>query len=168
MRALPIIAVLFALCAVSCRTRKQVIESETATAVSYIDTTVTVTDAVTRTLTETDTTKTAGTTESRGVVEFVDGGGSVSIDTAGNVTLNGVKRINGERLASASIENGVTRYRADVDTHSEQHNGIYTDQQQTTRQTTEQKWHDSPFARIGVSVCIAVLIWLYLRRRLSK
>lgn len=172
MKPICLLAAIAVLPLFSCRTHKTITESETTASASYTDTTKTVADAVTRTLTETDTTKTTGAVESRGVIEFVEGGGKVSIDTAGNVTLNGVKSIKGQRQANASQENGIARQAEETAGHREQLNGVAADKQEAAKQTEEkapaQKWYDTMLARIGLAVCIAALMWLlflYLKRK---
>lgn len=172
MKPIYLLAALAVLPLFSCRTQKRIIESETTASAAYTDTTKTVVDAAAVTLIETDTTKISTEIESQGIIDFVDGGGTVSIDSAGNVTLDGVKSIKGQTQASVAQTHGAARQLNAAADHHEQLNGVTSDQQQTEKQTEEKepvrKWYETTFARIGLAVCIAALMWLlflYLKRK---
>ncbi len=93
----------------SCRTQKIAANTDLNAAQSYVDTTKTVADTAGRKQTDTDTTKTAAAYEGVGVIEFVEGGGKVSIDKAGNVTFDGVKNVKGRHKGTIEQDNGVSR-----------------------------------------------------------
>jgi len=131
-----------------------------------------VADTTSRKQTDTDTTKTAITYEGVGIMEFVEGGGKVSIDSAGNVTFEGVKNIKGQHKECMAQDKGVTRKAGETAGHREQLNGVRADQAKQVKQTEEkgstQKWYETAFARIGLGVCIAALMWLlflYIKRK---
>ncbi len=131
-----------------------------------------VADTTSRKQTDTDTTKTAITYEGVGIMEFVEGGGKVSIDSAGNVTFEGVKNIKGQHKECMAQDKGVTRKAGETAGHREQLNGVRADQAKQVKQTEEkgstQKWYETVFARIGLGVCIAALMWLlflYIKRK---
>ena len=156
----------------SCRTQKIVANTDLNAAQSYVDTTKTVADTASHKQTDTDTTKTTAAYEGVGVIEFVEGGGKVSIDKAGNVTFDGVKNVRGQRKGNIEQDKGVTQKTEETAGHSEQLNGVRADQAKQVKQTEEktptQKWYDTMFARIGLGVCIAALMWLlflYLKRK---
>ena len=156
----------------SCRTQKIVANTARDSSLSYADTTKTVADTAGRKQTDTDTTKTAAAYEGVGVIEFVDGGGKVSIDSAGNVTFEGVKNIKGQRKGNIEQDKGVSRNVEETAGHSEQLNGVKADRTIREKLTEEtapaQKWYETTFARIGQGVCIAALMWLlflYLKRK---
>lgn len=161
-----------AACLFSCRTQKAVTTTDRDSSLSYADTTKTVADTAGRKQIDTDTTKTAVNYEGVGVIEFVEGGGKVSIDSAGNVTFEGVKHIKGQRKGNIAQGKGVTRKVEEAAGHREQLNGVTADQTQREKRTEErppaQKWYETAFARIGLGVCIAALMWLlflYLKRK---
>ena len=162
---------LFCLMFAGCRTKK-VVTDESST-VSLIDTTKTAADSLTATRDLTDTTKTTQTEEESGVVEFVDGGGTITIDTAGNVTLSGVKSYKGNRKAARHEERGVTIADEVSQVHNEQANGIKADESKTSHRESETKiekpvWYQTVLAKIGGLCCIAALLWalfLYLKRK---
>lgn len=153
-----------AACLFSCRTQKTVATTDRDSSLSYADTTKIVADTTIHMQMDTDTTKTAVNYEGVGVIEFVEGGGKVSIDSAGNVTFEGVKNIKGQRKGNIAQGKGVTRKVEDAAGHREQLNGVTADQTQREKRTEEkapaQKWYETTFARIGLGVCIAALMWL--------
>lgn len=159
-------------CLFSCRTQKAVTNTDRDSSLSYTDTTKTVADTAGRKQTHTDTTKTAVNYEGVGVIEFVEGGGKVSIDSAGNVTFEGVKNIKGQRKGNIEQDKGVSRKVEEVAGYREQLNGVKADQTQREKRTEEKtparKWYETALARLGLGVCIAALMWLiflYLKRR---
>lgn len=167
-----IIAVGAATCILSCRTQKAVTAADRDSSLSYADTTKIVADTTGYKQTDTDTTKTVATYEGIGLIEFVDGGGKVSIDSAGNVAFEGVKNIKGKHKGSIAQDKGVAREVKETAGHREQLNGVKADQTQrekrTEEKTTAQRWYETAFARLGQGVCIAALMWLlflYLKRK---
>lgn len=156
----------------SCRTQKAVTTTDRESSLSYADTTKIVADTTGYKQTDTDTTKTVATYEGIGLIEFVDGGGNVSIDSAGNVTFEGIKNIKGRRKGSIAQDKGVAREVKETFGHREQLNGVKANQTQREKRTEEkapaQRWYQTAFARLGQGVCIAALMWLlflYLKRK---
>lgn len=167
-----ITAVGVAACLYSCKTHKTVTASDLNTAQSYVDTTKTVADTSSHKQTDTDTTKTTATYEGGGLIKFVEGGGKVSIDKAGNVTFEGVKNIKGQHKGTIAQDKGISRNAEETAGHREQLNGVKADQTQHEKRNEEkipaQKWHETIFAQIGQGVCIAAILWLlflYLKRK---
>ena len=154
-----------------CRSHRSMIEEKRH--VEFSDTTKEEKDSLASQETTTDTTKTATETEQSAVVEFVDGGGTVTIDSAGNVTLSGVKSIKGNLKASTDEQKGVTTAKKGTRVHNSKANGIeaVTDENRyQERQTKAEapKWYQSILAKIGRLCCIAALLWalfLYLKRK---
>lgn len=171
-RLLLLAAVGVAGCLYSCKTHKTVTASDLNAAQSYVNTTKTVADTAGRKQTDTDTTKNRVAYEGVGVIEFVEGGGKVSIDKAGNVTFDGVKNVRGQRKGNIEQDKGVTRQVEETAGHREQLNGVKADQSQREKRTEEkvpaQKWYKTALMRLGLGVCIAALMWLlflYLKRK---
>lgn len=169
---LGLIALMALIMICSCRTQKAVTATDRNSSLSYADTTKIVADTIGYKQTDTDTTKTVATYEGIGLIEFVDGGGKVSIDSAGNVTFEGVKNIKGKRKGSIAQDKGVAREVKETAGHREQLNGVKADQIQrekrTEEKTTAQRWYETAFVRLGQGVCIAALMWLlflYLKRK---
>ena len=142
-------------CILSCRTQKAVTATDQNSTLSYAD-----------------TTKIVATYEGVGFIEFVKGGGKVSIDSAGNVTFEGVRNIKGRRKGSIAQDKGVAHEIKETAGHREQLNGVKADQTQHEKRTEEkapaQKWYETALARLGLGVCIAALMWLlflYIKRK---
>lgn len=171
MKRLTLIAAV-AVCLLSCKS-KQVLITQTDSSVSVTDTTKVVTDTAHHRRTDIDTTKTAEHYEGGGTVEFVEGGGKICIDTAGNVTIEGVKNIKGAHRGSFSQDKGITQTEDKTSGHTEQLNGVTAEQTNSHKAEEKEKpvatkWYKTMFARIGQGVCIALLMWLlflYLKRK---
>ena len=106
-------------------------------------------------------------------IEFVDGGGTVTIDSTGNVTLSGVKSIKGNFKQKAKEEKGITQADESVSTHNSKHGGIGLIESENRHEMKESKaeapkWYQTILAKIGGLCCIAALIYaifLYLKRK---
>lgn len=173
-RLMFIAAVCVAWCLYSCKTHKMVTATDQSSTIYLVDTTKLAGDTVSHKANTIDTTKTAAAFEGRNVIEFVDGGGKVNINPDGNITLEGVKNIKGQHKGNIEQDKGVSQQVEDTAGHHEQANGIQAEQNDQQKRTEEktpaQKWYDTMFARIGLGVCIAALMWLlflYLKTLLS-
>ena len=141
---------------------------------TFVDTTKVETHSTGKSHNETDTTKTATKTEQSAVIEFVDGGGTVSIDSAGNLTLSGVKSMQGSFGQSVVEQKGISRNDKTVSTHDSRHGGIGLIEDSSRHEEKESKaeapkWYQSLLAKIGGLCCIAALIYaifLYLKRKM--
>lgn len=160
-------------CLSSCRTHKTMTAIDHSTSQSYVDTTVTVADTLGHQETDTDTTRTAAAYESAGLIEFVDSGGTVTVDSAGNITFEGVINLWGLTNWDLTQNRGLSHEVEDASAHREQLNGIAADESRSEKRTEEKapapKWYETVLARLGLGVCIAALIWLlflYLKRKL--
>lgn len=161
-----------AVCLLSCRTQKAVTTTGQSSEASYVDTTKTITDSARFIQTNTDTTSTSVSYEGVGVIDFVETGGKVSIDSAGNITLEGVRNIRGRRKGTAAQKEGSARNIEQTAGHLEQSKGVAADHSRSEKRTEETpptpKWCNTIFARIGQAVCLAFLLWLlflYLKRK---
>lgn len=161
-----------AACLLSCRTQKAITTTDQSSEARYVDTTQTVADTVRCTLTETDTSRTTATYEGVGVIDFVETGGKVSIDTAGNITFEGVRNIRGRRKGTAAQEKGSTRDIEQTAGRIKQSKGVAADHSRSEKRTEETppapKWYNTAFARIGQAVCLAFLLWLLFLYRERK
>ena len=162
---------LLCLVVAGCRTHKAVTD-ESGT-VSIVDTTQVETDSLTATQTFTDTTQTTTTTEQNTTINFVDGGGTVSIDSAGNITLTGVQSITGNLTTNTNQQNGISQTNEVTQTHTDTQNGITNNESHASHTEKEAKtekpvWYQTILAKIGGLCCIAALLWLlflYLKRK---
>ena len=155
----------------SCKAKKAIV-TESIKAVEYADTTKISKNLTKQTHEITDTTKTAAGYENRGEVEFIEGGGKVTIDSVGNMVLEGVKAIRGHGKGAMIQATGIAEKKDSIAGHREQYNGISGGRTEATEQTdtkpAQPKWYETMFMRIGLGVCIAALVWLfflYLKRK---
>lgn len=155
---------------IGCRAKQTVIK-ENAT-VSLIDTTRTVADTMGAVSNYSDTTTATKHVEQSATIEFVDGGGTVSIDTAGNITIQGLKSIKGTGKADVTIKNGVTNRDSISALHTDLAYGIVN--RESKQRETEEKvskavqWYERPLIWVGSLCCIAVLLYIlfiYLKRK---
>ena len=162
MKKLLLILMAVPLLMCGCKTKHTIVKENPAT--SLIDTSQCVIDTMGAVFTHTDTTKTIQSIEQQVEVEFVDGGGTVCIDTAGNVTIQGIKGIKGKGKAKALQLIGTTDMASTMQIHREQASGI-TKNEARQSQTEEKpsrtiRWYEKPLIWIGSLCCIAVLLWL--------
>ena len=155
----------------SCKSKQSIVTESDASS-SITDTTKILAYINTYSALTIDTTKTDTTYEGVGVIEFVEGGGKVSIDSAGNVTFEGVKNIKGQHKGSIAQNKGLTQKAEEAAGHREQLNGVTAGQTQHEKRIEEkapaQKWYETALARVGLGVCISALLWLlflYLKRK---
>lgn len=158
-----IAAASLAACLLSCKAKQAVI-TESDTALSVSDTTKVVADINAHAAVTIDTTKTTATYEGGGVIEFVEGGGIVRIDTAGNVTLDGVRSIKGSRRGRIDQTNGYTQAEEADSSRVTLDNGVKVDRTDHLTKTEEKpkqgRWYDNILATVGALCCIAALMWL--------
>lgn len=155
-----------------CKSHKAVTAIDHSSSTAYTDTTRTVSDTLIRKSDAIDTTKTTASYESAGTIEFVDDGGIVRIDMAGNVTFEGVKNFKGKQTGNVARNNGISQNIDEAAVHHEKINGVEAKGDIQIKHTDEKepkhKWHETMFARIGQGVFIAAILWLlflYLRRK---
>ena len=187
-RPAPAIALLLLLTSLpACHTRRTAeTVQQGSTTITAIDTTHRVSDA----LEIVDTTLTTDsisarhsiatdTTAASAIVEFIPGGGWLSVDTAGTVTLRGVATIRHSLSAATRHEHTATathgiehRGHSATAIHNERRAGLSTDStftSQTEKETTPaRRWYETVLIRLGLGVLIAALLYLlflYLRRK---
>lgn len=155
----------------SCRTQRE-ITAEREAAVAIVDTTTVAVDIDCHASATTHMEMTGTTHEGRTTVEFVEGGGRVSVDSSGNVTLEGVRNLSGELRDTTSSLRGSSTNQESASMHATEDNGI--DAKVTSSEKVEEntkpthRWHETLFMRLGQGVCIAGLLYLfflYLKRK---
>ena len=173
MKHLTLIAVLtLSVCLLSCRTAKTTTDTTRDSTLSYIDTTVTRTDTAAAMKADTSAVHTELTTADTALIEFVDGGGTLTVDSAGNVTLEGVKSIRGHRHSALTADGTAASTTSATATHNERHNGLTADtsSHEHTRATVipPPRWYESALTRLTLAAILALILYLlyrYLRRR---
>lgn len=205
MKAIRLLAVMMLVASLTgCMAKKAVIDESSA--VVRVDTTKTVADsliatkAVTGTKTvsltmthvASDTTKFAAQVEESTVIDFVDSGGTVNIDTAGIVSLTGVKSIKSDIKILRKKVGGFTKNDAETlivtketskneaitNTRNKQANGITSNEQKQNRQEMGKTVSKTPTLleriKIGFGGCAiglvgaAVLFLIWYAKRKDK
>lgn len=137
---------------------------------AYADTTRTTADTATHRAATHGSSATMSAITSRATVRFVGGsGGTVSIDSAGRITLGGVDSIEASLTATHATDSTTSTRTEDTAAHREQATGIsHHAAHREQPSAPAPKWYDTAFRRIGQGVILAALLWLlflYLHRR---
>ena len=157
---------------IGCKTTKKVVE-EVATS-ERTDTTKVTTDSIHVGTIRTNQQTTLTYFSDWGYIEFTDSGGTLTIDTLGNLKADGVKSYQrGKKAAQTKAEN-ITQSKDSATTRKLQENAIYSkDSKQAKQQPQKQgvkalKWYQRTIYHIGFLCCVAAIIYaifLYLRRK---
>lgn len=133
-----------------------------------------VSESSTTTREETDSRTTLTYFSDWGYIEFANNGGTLTIDTLGNLRADGVKSYqHGKKAAQKKAEN-VTQSKDSTNTHKLQANAVQSrDNKQASREPQKQgvkalKWYQRTIYHIGFLCCVAAIIYvifLYLRRK---
>lgn len=133
-----------------------------------------VSESSTTTREETDSRTTLTYFSDWGYIEFANNGGTLTIDTLGNLKADGVKSYqHGKKAAQKKAEN-VTQSKDSTNTHKLQANAVQSrDNKQASREPQKQgvkalKWYQRTIYHIGFLCCVAAIIYvifLYLRRK---
>lgn len=151
----------------SCRSHSSATTARRESATHYTDTTRTASDTTRHRLTVITADTACASADGILLVEFTDSGGTAGIDSAGRLTLRGVKtlRARGHTRTSQSHTASLTEKTAAARTIRQ--NGTTADvRQQTTRIRQTQKTPAWPRA-IAVVLGLCALLWL-LRRHLQR
>lgn len=157
-----------------CKTTKKAISESSTTTREETDTTKLATDSIHVGTIQTDSRTTLTYFSDWGYIEFANNGGTLTIDTLGNMIADGVKSYqHGKKAAQKKAENA-TQSKDSTDTHKLQANGVQSrDHKQANKKPQKQgvkalKWYQCTIYHIGFLCCVAVIIYaifLYLRRK---
>lgn len=152
-------------------TKKVVSESITS---ERTDTTKLVTDSIHKATTKQENRTTLTYFSDWGYIEFANNGGTLTIDTLGNLKADGVKSYQHGKKAAQKKAESITQSKDSTDTHKLQANGVQSrDSKQANREPQKQgvkalKWYQRTIYHIGFLCCVAAIIYaifLYLRRK---
>lgn len=159
---------------IGCKTTKNAVSESSTNTREETDTNKLVTDSVHVVTIKADHRTTLTYFSDWGYIEFADNGGTLTIDTLGNLKADGVKSYqHGKKAAKKKAEN-VTQSKDSTNTHKLQANAVQSrDNKQANREPQKQgvkalKWHQRTIYHIGVLCCLAAIIYaifLYLRRK---
>lgn len=145
-----------------CKSHKVVTE------VTRIDTTKTVTDSVAVRTVTTDTAKSDTRATAFEVVQFVDSGGVILIDSMGNVSLQGVKLYKSARAYHRQAVRRAAQQTDSVCSSVIQSNGIKEHCKQEQPEAKADKWYKSIVCPVVTLCCIAALLYLlflYIKKK---
>lgn len=170
-RLLSIFVCLLVLCGlIGCKTKKMVTESVTR---ERTDTTKFITDSIHVGTIRTNHQTTLTYFSDWGYIEFTDSGGTLTIDTLGNLKAYGVKSYQHGKKAAQTRAKSITQSKDSTDTHKLQANAVQSKDNKQAKQSQKQgvkalKWYQSTIYHIGFLCCVAAIIYsilLYLRRK---
>lgn len=157
---------------IGCKTTKKVVSESSTSTREETDTTKLVTDSIHVGTIRTDHRTTLTYFSDWGYIEFTNSGGTLTIDTLGNLKADGVKSYHhGKKAAQKKAEN-VTKSKDSTAAYKMQANGIQsrdTNKQEPQKQGVKAlKWYQRTIYHIGFLCCVAAIIYaifLYLRRK---
>ena len=175
---------------IGCKTTKKAVSESSTTTREETDTTKLATDSIHVGTIRTNHRTTLTYFSDWGYIEFTDSGGTLTIDTLGNLKAKGVKSYQHGKKATQKKAVNTTQSKDSTGTHRLQANGVQSkdstgdnklqangvqsrDNKQTNRETQKQgvkglKWYQRTIYNIGVLCCVAAIIYtifLYLRRK---
>lgn len=159
---------------IGCKTTKKAVSESSTTTKEETDTTKLVTDSIHVGTIQTDSRTTLTYFSDCGYIEFANNGGTLTIDTLGNLKADGVKSYQHGKKATQKKTESVTQSKDSTDTHKLQANGVQSrDNKQSNRDPQKQgvkalKWYKRTIYHIGVLCFLAAIIYaifLYLRRK---
>lgn len=159
---------------IGCKTTKKAVSQSSTTTKEETDTTKLVTDSIHVGTIQTDSRTTLTYFSDWGYIEFANNGGTLTIDTLGNLKADVVKSYQHGKKATQKKTESVTQSKNSTDTHKLQANGAQSrDNKQSNREPQKQgvkalKWYHRTIYHIGVLCCLVAIIYvifLYLRRK---
>lgn len=159
---------------IGCKTTKKAVSESSTTTREETDTTKFATDSIHVGTIKTDNRTTLTYFSDWGYIEFANNGGTLTIDTLGNLKADGVKSYQYGKKAAQKKAESITQSKDSTDTHKLQANGVQSrDKQQANREPQKQgvkalKWYQRTIYHIGFLCCVAAIIYtifLYLRRK---
>lgn len=104
------------------------------------------------------------------VIEFISGGGTISVDSAGVIRFHDVKSIKRQTKSSIGKAEKHTEKNDSLKKCQDQQNGVQslTESSVGKAKTDQPKWYNRVFIHIGWLCCIAALLYmlfLYLKRK---
>ena len=159
---------------IGCKTTKKSVLESSITTREKTDTTKLATDSIHVGTIRTDNRTTLTYSSDWGYIEFANNGGTLTIDTLGNLKADGVKSYQHGIKATQKKTESVTQSKDSTDTHKLQANGVQSrDNKQDNREPQKQgvkalKWYHRTIYHIGFLCCVAAIIYvifLYLQRK---
>lgn len=159
---------------IGCKTAKKAVSESSTTTREETDTARLAADSIHVGTIGTDNRTTLTYFSDWGHIEFTDSGGTLTIDTLGNLKADGVKSYQHGKKAARKKAESITQSKDSTDTHKLQANRVQSrDNKQADREPQKQgvkalKWYQRTIYHIGFLCCAAAVIYaifLYLRRK---
>ena len=157
---------------IGCKTTKKAVSESPTTTREETDTTKLATDSIHVGTIRTDNRTTLTYFSDWGYIEFANNGGTLTIDTLGNLKADGVKSYQHGKKSAQKKAESIAQSKDSTNTHKLQANGVQSrDSKQANRQpqgVKALKWYQRTIYHIGFLCCVAVIIYsifLYLRRK---
>lgn len=159
---------------IGCKTTKKVVSESSTTTRDETDTTKLVTDSIHVGTIKADHRTTLTYFSDFGYIEFANNGGTLTIDTLGNLKADGVKSYQHGKKAAQKKAESITKRKDSTNTNKLQENAVLIrDNKQDNREPQKQgvkalKWYQRTIYHIEVLCCLAAIIYaifLYLRRK---
>ena len=159
---------------IGCKTTKKVVSESSTTTREETDTTKLVTDSIHVGTIKADHRTTLTYFSDFGYIEFANNGGTLTIDTLGNLKADCVKSYQHGKKATQKKTESVTQSKDSTNTHKLQANAVQSlDNKQANREPQKQgvkalKLYQRTIYHIGFLCCLAAIIYvifLYLRRK---
>lgn len=160
-----------AACLFSCRSKQTVAVERDSTTVMADSTRITYETSINN-RTEIDTSKITERAEYGHILEFVDQGGKVTVDSDGNITIDGIRNIGDNYKSYIFRDKGVFSGKDSAEIYTVRQNGISANRKNHIKSENitipATRWYDKIFMHIGQlcgSALLMYLIFLYLRRK---
>lgn len=159
---------------IGCKTTKKAVSESSTNTREETDTTKLATDSIHVGTIQTDSRTTLTYFSDWGYIEFANNGGTLTIDTLGNLKADGVKSYQHGKKATQKKAENVTQSNDSTNTQKLQANAVQSrDNKQDSREPQKQgvkalKWYQRTIYHIGVLCCLLAIIYaifLYLRRK---
>lgn len=159
---------------IGCKTTKKAVLESSITTREKTDTTKLATDSIHVGTIRTNNRTTLTYFSDWGYIEFANNGGTLTIDTLGNLKADGVKSYQHGMKATQKKTESVTQNKDITDTHKLQANGVQSrDNKQDNIEPQKQgvkalKWYQRTIYHICFLCCVAAIIYaifLYLQRK---
>ena len=152
----------------SCRSHSSATTGRRDTTTHYTDTTRTASDTTRHRLTviTADTART--TADGLLLVEFTDSGGTAHIDTAGRLTLRGIKTLHARSHTQATQSHATSRTENTSAARTARHGGTTADIRQQDTSTKQTQNTPARPRTIALGLALGALLWLLRRPLLRK
>jgi hypothetical protein len=133
-----------------------------------VDSTKSLTESASTSISKTDSSKIVKTTESTTIIIFADEGGTVTVDSAGIIHIEGVKSIKSEKTSQVNEANAISETNETAENSVDLSKGVAA-KQETDESSTEVKIkHNYKVSTIIIVVSLLILAGFFAYKRWAK